>query len=79
MKGQLSIMNITMLLLTLFALAFIAGLFYPILDAILLPALAAGDVTGMATNLVYIIFPIFIIAIIVIIWLWAKPILGVSQ
>lgn len=69
-------MNITMLLLTLFALVFVAAIWYFILPNILQPALAK-DPTGMSGNLAYLIFPIFIIAIIVMIWLWAKPIVGV--
>ena len=76
MKGQLTIINIVVILLTLFALVFVAGLFYPILDAILIPALNAGDKTGMGVNLVYIIFPVFVIALLVMLWLWAKPIIG---
>lgn len=73
MKGQLTIINIVVLLLTLFAVAFIAGIFYPVLDALLLPALAAAPDGGMGYNLSLLIFPIIIIAILVMIWLWAKP------
>jgi len=73
MKGQMTIINAVMILITLLALAFIAGLFFPIMDNILLPSIA-GDT--MATSLSYLIFPLLVIGLIVIIWLWARPIVG---
>jgi len=73
MKGQLTIINIVVLLLTLFAVAFIARIFYPVLDVLLLPALQNAPDSGMGYNLSLLIFPIIIIAIVVMIWLWAKP------
>jgi len=73
MKGQMTLINAIMILFTLIALALIAGIFFPVLDNILLPSMTAGT---MEYNLSLLIFPLIIIGLIVIIWLWARPIIG---
>jgi hypothetical protein len=72
-KGQVTLLNIVMILLTLFFLAFTAGLWYPILNNILGPALNNGVDGGMGASLALLIFPLLIIILIVMIWLWARP------
>lgn len=69
-KGQLTLINGVMILLTLFAMFFISGIWYPILDTVLLPNFTQGS---MEYNLSLLIFPLFMISLIVIIWLWSRP------
>lgn len=72
----MTLINAVMILLSLITVAFIAGMFYPVLNTILLPSLSNNVDGGMGYNLSLLIFPIIIIGILVIIWLWARPFIG---
>ena len=70
MKGQMTVINAVLILISLLFIVFVAGLFFPILDNVLLPNFTSGD---MNYNLSLIIFPTILIGLIAIIWLWARP------
>lgn len=72
MKGQMTLINGVFILITLMIIAFVAGLFFPILDNVLLPNFSAGD---MNWSLTVLIFPMLLVGLIAIIWLWARPML----
>ena len=76
MKGQMTLINAVMIMLSLIVIAFVAGLFFPVLNNILLPSLNNGVDGGMGFNLSLLIFPLILIGLIVIIWLWARPFIG---
>lgn len=72
MKGQMTLINGVIILISLITIAMVAGLFFPILDNILLPNFSAGD---MNWSLSVLIFPVILVILIAVIWLWARPML----